>query len=117
MKSLNMEKNKKLIEEVTQILDDAKGDDILILPVDKLSTEFETMIICTGTSARHVNSLADYVTKGIKDHYMQVHTPKRGQEEWVVVDAGDLVVHLMTATARDFYRLENLWQYHPNTDE
>jgi len=106
-----------IIKKITHILDESKADNIVLLPVDQLSTEFEYMIICTATSQRHVNSLVDHTSQGLKGFAVHVHTPKRSQDDWMVVDAGSIVIHIMTEKARDFYRLENLWAYNDTLDE
>jgi ribosome-associated protein len=102
----------KTIEKIIHILDEAKAQDVVLMPVDKLSSEFDNMIICTAISQRHVNSLVDYAAQGLKDADIDVYTPRRSQDEWLIVDAGPLLIHVMTEKARDFYRLEDLWGYH-----
>lgn len=112
-----MSTHQEIINKITHLLDDNKAEDIVHLPVEKLSTEFDSMIICTATSQRHVNSLADYVAEGLKETNVDVYTPKRTQDEWIIVDADNIIIHIMTARAREFYRLEELWQYYPPMDQ
>ncbi|HEX4895429.1 MAG TPA: ribosome silencing factor [Solimonas sp.] len=91
-------------------LEDLKGLDIAVLDVQPLTTVTDTMIVCTGTSNRHVKSLAQSVAEQAKH---QGHQPlgMEGQDqgEWVLVDLGGVVVHVMLAQARAFYQLEKLW--------
>ncbi|MBL4828101.1 MAG: ribosome silencing factor [Spongiibacteraceae bacterium] len=92
-------------------LDDLKGKDIVTLDVRKLTDMTDYMVICTGTSNRHVRSLAGNVALELK----KAGSPAMGMEggdqnaEWALVDFGDVVVHVMLPDTRDFYDLERLW--------
>ncbi len=95
---------------VINALEDLKGKDIVTLDVRKLTGVTDYMVICTGTSNRQVKSLADNVVMEAK----KAGVPARGVEgadagEWVLVDFGDVVVHVMLLATRDFYDLERLW--------
>ena len=101
-------------------LDDLKGKDIVTLDVRNMTDITDYMIICTGTSNRHVKSLADHVSLELKKQGQQA----RGQEgldapttDWALVDFGDVVVHVMQPDTRDFYDLERLWSAAPNNAE
>ncbi len=94
-----------------QALEEIKGIDITVLDVTHLTSITDVMIICSGTSQRHVMSLADNVAHTAKSH----HIPVLGVEgmqtgEWVLVDLGSVVVHIMQPSAREFYNLEKLWR-------
>jgi ribosome-associated protein len=98
---------KQLAEEA---LDDLKATDIVALDVKGFTTFTDFMLIASGRSDRHVRSIADSVIEKAKE----VGQPLLGVEgheygEWVLVDLGDVVVHIMQPKARDFYKLENLW--------
>ncbi len=95
---------------IYQALMDAKAQDITALDVRKISDFTDTMIIVSGTSTRHVQSVADKVIRGMRSHGVRavgVEGEKIG--EWVLVDFGDVVVHVMRPQTRDFYNLEKLW--------
>jgi len=99
-----------LLELVTKALEDLKGVDIRLLDVSDMTTITDRMVIASGTSTRHVKALADNVTLKAK----QAGFPPLGVEgeqasEWVLVDLGDVVVHVMTPATREFYALEKLW--------
>lgn len=91
-------------------LEEAKGRDVVFLDVRKISGFTDYMVIATGTSTRHVASMADKVIER-----MRAHGRKPGGVEgldagdWVLVDFGEAVVHLMRQQTRDFYALEKLW--------
>jgi ribosome-associated protein len=114
MKILPKTKPAAALPDLAQIavaaLEDLKGINIVRLDVRSLTTITDEMIICSGTSSRHVKSLADHVVTTVKEHGAQ----PRGIEglvegEWALVDLGGVVVHVMQAQARAFYQLEKLW--------
>lgn len=91
-------------------LEDMKALEIVTLDVRQQSTFTDTMIFASGTSSRHVSSIADSVAQTAKDS----GTPALGVEgadigEWVLVDLGDVIVHIMLPDIRRFYDLEKLW--------
>lgn len=105
---------RKLQKIVVTALEDIKGVDIEVLNTRKLSPLFERMIIASGTSSRHVKSLAQNVQDKVREAGAQVASVE-GEEngEWVLVDLGDIVVHVMLPMVRAYYNLEELWRATP----
>ncbi len=105
-----------LIKTIEDALDDLKGKDVQVMDVTTLSDVMDTLVIVTGTSNRHVKSLASNVVEEAKtrgDRPIGVEGMESG--EWVLVDFGDTVVHVMLETTRAFYELEKLWSTEPST--
>ena len=95
-------------------IDDLKGQDVTVLDVTELSDVMDTLIIVTGTSNRHVKSIASSVVEdGKKAGFRPIGVEGMDAGEWVLVDYGDIVVHVMQQTTRDFYALEKLWSMEP----
>jgi ribosome-associated protein len=93
------------------LLEDKKGEDILLLDIKDVASFTDYFVICTGTSDRMLDALADGTLEGVRS---KLHKRGRKQGEpgdgWVVVDYGDVVVHLFSPDQRDYYDLEQLWQ-------
>lgn len=92
-------------------LDDLQAIDTTIIDVRPLTTITDLMIICTGRSSRHIKSIADnLVTQAKLSQVSYLHVEGGEDSEWVLVDMGDIVVHIMLSTTRSFYNLEALWE-------
>ncbi|GAM78730.1 ribosomal silencing factor RsfA [Vibrio ishigakensis] len=90
--------------------DDMKAQDIVTLDVKGKSSVTDYMIICTGTSKRHVASIADHIAIESKKEGIEPLGVDGEQEgEWVVVDMGSTMVHVMQEEHRELYQLEKLW--------
>ncbi len=95
---------------VVDKLDDMKGRDIIQLDVQGKSSETDFMVICSGTSNRHTRSVAGYLISEARKAGVQVlGTEGDRAGEWVLIDLGDVVVHVMQTETRQFYQLEKLW--------
>lgn len=100
----------KFRKAVIAALEDIKAEDIEILDVSKLSSLFDTMIIASADSTRQVKALANNVVVKVKEIGGTVHGVEGEQTgEWVLVDLGDVVVHIMQPAVRAYYNLEQLW--------
>jgi len=97
---------------VVAALEDIKGRDIVVLKVAHLSPLFERMIIASADSTRQVKALADNVQEKLKAagaHVFSIEGQQTG--EWVLVDLGAIIVHVMQPTIRQYYNLEELWDH------
>ena len=90
---------------------DAKGSDIVLLDVEELFLLSDVFVIATGTSRPHVQALAERVEEKIQAglDLKPIRVEGRAEAEWVLVDYGDIIVHLFQSSAREFYSLERLW--------
>ena len=104
--------SKRLAQLAEEALDDMKGQSIRCINVQKLTQITDYMIIATGRSTTHVKSLSDEVVKKVKEAGGQVvGVEGKMQSERVLVDVGDVVVHIMVAPVRALYNLEELWSF------
>ena len=100
----------ELTRLVFEALDDLKAVDTRVLDVREKTNVTDVMVITTGTSARHVKSLANNViVEAKKNDEPPIGIEGEDAGEWVLVDLGDVVVHILQAEIRDFYQLEKLW--------
>jgi len=95
---------------VVEALEDIKGHDILIYNTARMPSMFERVVIASGDSTRQVKALADNVQDRIRENGARVYGVEgEANGEWVLVDLGDVVVHIMHPTVREFYNLEEVW--------
>ncbi len=101
---------KKLAGTVIKALEELKAVDIKKLDVKRLTSITDMMIIASGTSNRQVKSLADKVIEETKRiSVIPLGTEGHQEGEWVLIDLGDVIVHIMHPKTRDYYQLEKLW--------
>lgn len=108
----------ELRDLVVETLEDRKAIDVVSLEVGKVTVIADHMIIASGTSNRHVNALSDYVVQSVKERKGPINGVE-GREscEWVLIDLGDVLVHLMQQDTRSYYDLERLWGEFPTDTE
>ena len=93
------------------MLSEKKGVDILLLDVRQVSLLSDYFIVCTGEVERHVQALADEVGRAMKAlRVLPLHTEGVAGSGWIVLDYGEVVVHLFAGRTREYYRLEDLWK-------
>lgn len=99
-----------LLRIVNEALEDMKAVNVKVIDVRGLTDFADTLIIASGTSDRHVRSIADNVIRQAKAHGVRpLGTEGAREGEWVLVDLQDIVVHVMLPRVREFYSLERLW--------
>jgi len=100
----------RLTEVVRAALDDLKAQNVAVLDVSDLTDVTDTIVIASGTSDRHVKSLAGRVLERAKEAgFRSIGVEGERDGEWVLVDLQDVIVHLMLPRVREFYALEKLW--------
>ena len=101
---------KELLKMVESVLDERKGQNITTLDVIGKTSVTDYMVLATSTSERHAKALSDYVVEKVKaSGFMPLGVEGQQGSDWVLVDLGDVILHVMTAQAREFYQLEKLW--------
>ncbi len=91
-------------------LDDDKAQDIVLIDLKGKSPMADTMIVASGRSHRHVGAIADHLQRTLKDHGLgKVKVEGLPHCDWVLIDAGDVIVHLFRPEVRTFYNIEKIW--------
>ncbi|EKU38509.1 iojap-like protein [Acinetobacter sp. WC-141] len=104
------------LKVVHDALVDVKAKDILQLDVSSISNVADAIVIASGTSTRHVKALADNVAEEArKAGFRPIGVEGERDAEWILIDLGFVVVHVMLPTARKFYDLESLWRTAPES--
>ncbi len=111
-----MEENEKLAL-ILEALDAKKALEVVILDVSRQTQMMDLLVICTGTSNIHIRALADGVIETMKEHgYKGVRAEGYSEARWVLLDYGDVVLHIFGEDDREFYRLEEFWKGTPRID-
>ncbi len=101
---------RKLQRAIVDGLEDVKAQNIAVFNTEHLSPLFERVIIASGTSNRQTKALASSVRDSVKAHGLQVlRTEGEENGEWIIVDCGAAVAHIMQPAIRDYYHLEEIW--------
>ena len=96
---------------IVDALEEKKGEDILLLDLRGVTDFCDYFVLCTGTSDRMLDGLADDLIRRIKtSHKLKGHLEGRSRDGWLLVDYGDVVVHLFSPDQREYYALEELWE-------
>jgi len=105
-----MHKNQSLLDFIQDSLKDMKAENIQVLPVDQITSIADYMVIATGTSSIHTRSIADRLIEKAKAQGVHILSSEgQRQANWVLIDFGEVIVHIMQGSARDYYQLEKLW--------
>jgi ribosome-associated protein len=90
-------------------LDDDKAEDVLAIDIAGKSSVADTIIVASGRSQRHVGALAQHVIEKVKEAGGVAKAEGLGNADWVLIDAGDVIVHLFRPEVRAFYNIEKIW--------
>ncbi len=112
IKGPGSEEAREVAYAVSDILDETKGENIVILYLGEVCSFTDYFVICTGGSERTLNALADAVKTKIKKRHKLRAMKVEGdaQSGWILLDYGDVILHLFSRELREYYRLEELWR-------
>ena len=100
----------RLLKIVTDTLDGAKAEDVTVIDLEGKTSISDYMFVASGRSQRHVGAVADHLIKALKDAgYGRARVEGLPQGDWVLIDAGEVIVHLFRPEVREFYNLEKMW--------
>ena len=98
-----------IVQDVLQSLDETKAEDVISIDLRGTTALADEMIIATGRSTVHVGAIADKAIKACKEAGVSARVEGLPQCDWVLIDAGDVIVHIFRPEVRQFYNLEKMW--------
>ena len=102
--------DRALLDRVCLSLDEDKAEDIVVIDLEGRSSLADALVIATGRSSRHVAAIAEHLARRLKDAGYGTRPVNGAQQgDWVLVDAGDVIVHVFRSEVRDYYDLEGMW--------
>ncbi|MFN0217237.1 MAG: ribosome silencing factor [Hyphomicrobium sp.] len=100
-----------LLAEIVTWLDDAKAEDVVTIPLEGKSSLGDYMVVATGRNDRHVGAIAEQLREKIKaSGEARVRVEGMSACDWVLIDTGDIIIHVFRPEVRDFYNLEKMWK-------
>jgi ribosome-associated protein len=104
----------EIARTVAEVASDRLASDITVLDISELSTIADVFVVCSADNVRQLNAIREEVTTQLREHKV---SPRRvegvAEAGWILMDYGDVIVHLFTNEQRSFYRLEELWSEAP----
>lgn len=104
------DKKDSILQVIQEALEDNKAEDIVVIDLEGKTALADQMVVASGTSNRHVASLADKVVEALKKNGCKATVEGEEKADWVLIDAFDVIVHIFVPEVRDFYNLEKMWQ-------
>ncbi|WP_380058744.1 ribosome silencing factor [Falsihalocynthiibacter sp. SS001] len=106
-----MAASQNLLSLVLSSLEDDKAEDVVVIDLAGKSEMADHMVVCSGRSSRQVGAIAEKLADRIKKDLGRFSKIEgKGQGDWILVDAGDVIVHVFRPEVREFYQLEKMWQ-------
>tara|TARA_B100000900_G_C20275967_1_gene592033 strand:- start:180 stop:524 length:345 start_codon:yes stop_codon:yes gene_type:complete len=106
----NLKSSKAIVKTCKDSLDELKAINICSFDVEKISSFTSFILVATGTSGRHIQSIADKVIENLKIKNVQIlGTEGIESKDWILIDAGDVIINIMSEDSREHYDLESLW--------
>lgn len=109
MTKLDLPTSEELLQLVESSLDDDQAEAPVVITLKGKSSIADYMVIASGRSSRHVGAMAEHLREKLKQAGQSVSVEGLERGDWVLIDAGDLVVHLFRPEVREFYNLEKMW--------
>ena len=108
----------EIVAAVSEYASDVKAEDLLTLDLREYISYTDYFVICTGRSDRQVKAIHDRVAEGMKHEHamLPVRVDGASSAQWILMDYGDVVVHIFTREMRDYYQLERLWGEAPKLE-
>ena len=100
----------KVLEIITKTLDENKAEDVVVIDLRGKTSIANQMVVASGTSQRHVASLAEKVQENLKAAGFKSTVEGEEKADWVLIDAFDVIVHIFKPEVREFYSIERMWQ-------
>lgn len=100
-----------LAKKIANLSLDKKAENVVVLDISKIASFCDFFVIMTGKVATHVETLVEYITEKIEEHYgiKPVNIEGLENKKWVILDYAHVIVHIMTPETREFYMLERIW--------
>lgn len=106
--------SEQLLAEILTSLDDDKAEEVVSIDLAGKSTMADTMVICSGRSTRQVAAISEKLTDRLKQKFGVISKVEgKDQGDWVLIDTGDVIVHVFRPEVREFYQLEKMWMTPP----
>ncbi|MBS9718271.1 ribosome silencing factor [Pseudohalocynthiibacter aestuariivivens] len=103
--------SEELLEQILSSLNDDKAEDIVSIDLRGKSEIADYMVVCSGRSTRQVSAISEKLVDRLKQRFARLSkTEGKDQGDWVLIDTGDVIVHIFRPEVREFYQLEKLWQ-------
>ena len=99
----------EMLDLILHVLDEHKAEEIVTVDLSGKSPLADYMVVATGRSSRQVQALADYLARAVKEIAYAPKVEGMSQGDWVLLDTGDVIVHLFRPEVREFYNIESMW--------